>query len=89
VSPVYESFDVPPISGSPIVREDPLRFRQEWARIVFVVGLLVIFAAVIGTAIAATFDATRWPYTEKLLGLVLAPVSGLVGTALGFYFRRL
>lgn len=83
----FESLDIAPISASPIVGEDPLRFRRESARLVFVVGLLIIFAAVFGTAIAATFDAARWPNTEKLLCLVLAPLSGLVGTALGFYFR--
>ena len=83
----FESLDIAAISASPIVREDPLRFRRESARIVFVVGLLIIFAAVIGTAIAATFDATRWMNTEKFLCLVLAPLSGLVGTALRFYFR--
>jgi hypothetical protein len=48
-------------------------------------SLLVIFGALVATAIAATIFE-RWP-AEKMLGLLLAPVSGLLGTALGFYFR--
>ncbi len=79
-----ETLTVGPVSA---IVESPLKIRQERTRFVIVGALLVIFAALIGSAIAATFADQRWPVTEKMLGLLLAPVSGLLGTALGFYFR--
>ena len=61
--------------------------REEWTRFVIVAALLLIFAALVGTAIYASLFATHWESVEKMLGIVLASVTGLLGTALGFYFR--
>jgi len=70
-----------------VVRESPVQLRREFARLFIVGALLATFGALVIASITATADAMRWQTTEKMLCLLLAPVAGLLGTALGFYFR--
>jgi hypothetical protein len=61
---------------------EPLESRREWTRAALAGGLMVLLAAVI-LIILLTKSAQD---AKELLGLVMAPLVGLVGAATGFYY---
>lgn len=61
---------------------EPLESRREWTRAALASGLMALLAAVI-LIILLTKSAQD---AKELLGLVMAPLVGLVGAATGFYY---
>jgi hypothetical protein len=61
--------------------------RRDWVRASVTVGLVVGFLALLADACVASF-ATKdhWDQTKEMLQILLPALTGLLGSALGFYF---
>jgi hypothetical protein len=61
--------------------------RRDWVRATVTIGLVVGFLALLGDAAAAAF-ATKdhFEQTKEMLQILLPALTGLLGSALGFYF---
>lgn len=71
-----------PKPGTLVVSVGPLESRREWTRAALAGGLMTLLAAVI-LIILLTRPAQE---AKDLLGVVIAPLVGLVGAATGFYY---
>jgi hypothetical protein len=71
-----------PKPGTIVVSVGPLESRREWTRAVLAGGLMALLAA------AMLIILLTKPVQEEkdLLGVVIAPLVGLVGAATGFYY---
>lgn len=61
--------------------------QRDYVRAVVTIGLLVIFAWVV---LWASIESASWPrhweQTKEMLQVILPAITGLIGSALGFYF---
>jgi hypothetical protein len=71
-----------PNPGAAVVEVGPLESRREWTRAALAGGLMTLLAAVM--LIILLMKPTQ--EAKDLLGVVLAPLVGLVGAATGFYY---
>lgn len=79
VTPDDESFGAPPVNR----QYDP-EPRRDWVRAGITVFLVLTFIGVVGAALYAAhgdFDKTK-----EMIDKLLPALTGLIGTALGFYF---
>jgi len=61
--------------------------RRDWVRATVTIGLVVGFLALLGDAgIAAFATKDHWEQTKEMLQIILPALTGLLGSALGFYF---
>jgi hypothetical protein len=81
-----ESFEVDDTSFEPITSSgwrSRLATRQEWTR----VFLAFAFVVLLGVVIVWSFERTsNWSDTAELLDRLLPALTGLLGSAVGFYF---
>lgn len=77
-----ETFDVPDSSKvTPIIGS--IERRQEWTRSI----LAILFVLLLGLIVVWSFSRTSsWAETKELLDVLLPAVTGLLGSAVGFYF---
>ncbi len=76
--------DIAGFAGHPFASMDPIKSRQEWTRLVIVGAILFAFLGLLTAAIVAFFLDKNW---EQLITVLLAPITGLLGSALVFYFK--
>jgi hypothetical protein len=73
----------PRIELSPYIAEK----QQDYVRLTFTVGLLLMFAWVI---VWASIESASWPshweQTKDMLQIILPALTGLIGSVSGFYF---
>lgn len=61
--------------------------RRDWVRAAVTIGLVIAFIVLMVDAGAAAFAAKeRWEQTKEMLQILLPALTGLLGSALGFYF---
>jgi hypothetical protein len=81
-----ESFEVSDTRFEPITPsgwKSKLATRQEWTR----VFLAFAFVVLLGVVIVWSFERTsNWSDTAELLDRLLPALTGLIGSAVGFYF---
>lgn len=78
--------DEEPKPGIGVIAWSPARSR-EWTRAALAIGLAALLAAVVLLILWATLFRDYPPTDARdLLGLVVAPLAGLVGAATGFYY---
>ena len=58
--------------------------RRDWVRAGITLGLIAALLAIIGFALYSTHG--DFEKTEKMVDKLLPALSGLIGSALGFYF---
>ena len=80
--------DVPQApSGVEVSEGEKREKRRDYVRAVVTIGLLVIFAYVV---VWACIESASWPkhweQTKEMLQVILPAITGLIGSALGFYF---
>jgi hypothetical protein len=79
------------VNPSPLVPASHLVGRkkrlEDWARVgIAAILVALLFLLVLSTGVVVMFYPEREPAIESFLKLVFAPVIGLVGSVIGFYF---
>ena len=78
--------DLEPFAESPVVEVGrTLQLRQETVRGILAVGFGIIFAGGVGLPI---WFIDTWPEALDWLQFTLPAVTGLLGSAMGFYFGQ-
>jgi hypothetical protein len=61
--------------------------QRDWVRATVTIGLLVIFGwVVLWASIETASWPAHWEQTKEMLQVILPAITGLIGSALGFYF---
>jgi hypothetical protein len=84
-----ETFD---LTGGPSPPEPELKdleVGRDYVRAIVTIGLLSILAFVIvWSCVEAASWQDHWNQTKEMLQIVLPALTGLIGSALGFYFGK-
>lgn len=72
-----------PSPPSATLKYDP-EPRRDWVRAIITFGLVIAFLVVIGFSLYATHG--DYEKTKDMLDKLLPALTGLIGSALGFYF---
>lgn len=68
--------------------EQKIRGRQEWVRTSLAVGAFASLVAVLGFLMASVYKGITVDNIEKIATVVVTPLTGIVGTIIGFYFAE-
>jgi hypothetical protein len=68
--------------------ERKIRGRQEWVRTALAVGAFLSLVAVLGFLLGSVYNAVTVDNIEKIATVVVTPLTGIVGTIIGFYFAE-
>lgn len=61
--------------------------QQDYVRLTFTVGLLLMFAwVIVWASIESASWPTHWDQTKDMLQIILPALTGLIGSVSGFYF---
>ncbi len=61
--------------------------QQDYVRLTFTVGLLLMFAwVIVWASIESASWPTHWNQTKDMLQIILPALTGLIGSVSGFYF---
>ena len=61
--------------------------QQDYVRLTFTVGLLVMFGwVIVWASIESASWPTHWDQTKDMLQIILPALTGLIGSVSGFYF---
>lgn len=62
--------------------------RQEWVRTALAVGAFLSLVAILISLLASVFSELTAENIEKVATVVVTPLTGIVGTIIGFYFAE-
>ncbi len=65
-----------------------IRGRQEWVRTALAVGAFLSLVAVLVFLMASVYKGITVDNIEKIATVVVTPLTGIVGTIIGFYFAE-
>jgi len=68
--------------------ERKIRSRQEVVRTVLAVGAFASLVMVLLVLVAAAFGEITVDNVEKMSSVIVTPLTGIVGTIIGFYFAE-
>lgn len=68
--------------------ENKIWGRQEWVRTALAVGAFLSLVAVLGFLMGAVYKQITVDNIEKIATVVVTPLTGIVGTIIGFYFAE-
>ena len=92
-SPLDLSGELPHRPRSPFTLDAPLLIERErtrglddLARSLIALALTILFGVTIVLAFAKTGNATTWANAKDLLNMLLPAETGILGSALGYYF---
>jgi len=68
--------------------ERKIRSRQEWVRTSLAVGAFASLVVVLLSLVFAVFPEITVNNLEKLGTVIVTPLTGIVGTIIGFYFAE-
>lgn len=68
--------------------ERKIRGRQEWVRTALAVGAFASLVAVLGFLMASVYNRITVDNIEKIATVIVTPLTGIVGTIIGFYFAE-
>jgi hypothetical protein len=78
---------VEPTNDRVIPESDLRNRRQDWVRAAIAGSfILMLLIVIIFACSAAVSWPTHWDQTKELLQIILSPLTGLLGSAVGFYF---
>ena len=70
------------------VFERRIRGRQEWVRTALAVGAFLSLVAILVVMLLAVIDDATTENIDKISTVVVTPLTGIVGTIIGFYFAE-
>lgn len=87
------SAETPRLPANQLVKFGPeferkIRGRQEWVRTALAVGAFSSLVAVLGFLLGAVYKEVTVDNIEKIATVVVTPLTGIVGTIIGFYFAE-
>ncbi len=68
--------------------ERKIRGRQEWVRTSLAVGAFLSLVLILGLLLGAVFTEISAENIEQVATVVVTPLTGIVGTIIGFYFAE-
>lgn len=68
--------------------ERKIRGRQEWVRTALAVGAFLSLVVVLVLLLGAVYGQITADNVEKIATVVVTPLTGIVGTIIGFYFAE-
>jgi hypothetical protein len=68
--------------------ERKIRGRQEWVRTALAVGAFLSLVTVLVALLVAIYGDVSPDNIEKVSAVVVTPLTGIVGTIIGFYFAE-
>jgi len=68
--------------------ERKIRGRQEWVRTALAVGAFLSLVAFLGFLMGSVYSKITVDNIEKIATVVVTPLTGIVGTIIGFYFAE-
>lgn len=97
-SPADYTYDLTATEGPPRTPEDQLVAvapfeqtilgRQEWVRTALAVGAFVSLVGVLAFLLGSVYGEITVDNIEKVATVVVTPLTGIVGTIIGFYFAE-
>jgi hypothetical protein len=87
------SAETPRLPANQLVKFGPeferrIRGRQEWVRTALAVGAFSSLVAVLGFLLGSVYKEITVDNIEKIATVVVTPLTGIVGTIIGFYFAE-
>jgi uncharacterized membrane protein YoaK (UPF0700 family) len=62
--------------------------RQEWVRTALAVGAFASLVAILGFLLGAVYSQVTVNNIDKIGTVIVTPLTGIVGTIIGFYFAE-
>ncbi len=89
------AYEAPPRPAEGFVRineaeafERRIRGRQEWVRTALAVGAFLSLVAILLVLLFSVIHKITTENIEKVSAVVITPLTGIVGTIIGFYFAE-
>jgi hypothetical protein len=68
--------------------ERQIRGRQEWVRTALAVGAFLSLVLILALLLVAVYSDVTTANIEQVATVVVTPLTGIVGTIIGFYFAE-